>query len=181
MPAVEPGQTWLVLWTGGRGRSCGASSCRLLPRRARRSPRSRPGGAVQAEVRGCHPGDQRRDAEPEEGDDEDGGDEPGALAGGASAIRARLTPSSASPVPTPATAVPARKAAAVVVAIAAKVAAMLASRDPRGRHHLSTSYARASSRSSIGCRPVSGRVSRPRRSRRRSSLRSCCRSWRQRA
>ena len=36
------------------------------------------GGAVQAEVGGGHPGEQRRDAEPEEVDDEDGGDEPAA-------------------------------------------------------------------------------------------------------
>jgi hypothetical protein len=39
------------------------------------------GGPVQAEVRGCHPGDHDRDAEPEEVDDENGGDEPGALRG----------------------------------------------------------------------------------------------------
>ena len=48
--------------------------------------------------------------------------------GGASAIRVRLPPSSASPKPKPATAVPARKAAAVVVAIVAKVTARPASR-----------------------------------------------------
>ena len=48
--------------------------------------------------------------------------------GGASGIRARLTPSNVSPTPTPATPVPARKAAAVVMAIAAKVTARPASR-----------------------------------------------------
>jgi hypothetical protein len=91
---------------------------------------------VQAEVCGGHPGDHERNAEPEEGDDEDGGDEPGARPGSGQRDQGAVDAQQRQPEPTPATAAPARKAAAMVVAIAAKVAATPASKTLTTAHRL---------------------------------------------
>ena len=84
-PSVRTGRR---TWAGAAGALAGggaasaehqAAGCRRDERGHRHAVGQ--GGAVQADVCGCHPGDQRREAEPEEVDDEDGGDEPGALCG----------------------------------------------------------------------------------------------------